>query len=65
MMTNVQAMLSGEAGDGKEEFELPVLVKADVQGSEQALMTALRWPILSRGVCTLASWAGKLVSRPR
>lgn len=36
------SILSGEADAGKELFELPVMIKADVQGSEQALHTALR-----------------------
>lgn len=43
MKSSVQAILSGEADVGKEIFELPVMVKADVQGSEQALFTALRY----------------------
>lgn len=40
------SILNGEADAGKELFELPVMIKADVQGSEQALSTALRY------VCT-------------
>lgn len=37
------SILNGEADAGKELFELPVMIKADVQGSEQALSTALRY----------------------
>lgn len=37
------SILNGEADAGKEMFDLPVMIKADVQGSEQALSTALRF----------------------
>lgn len=43
LKSGVLSILSGEADEGKELFELPVMIKADVQGSEQALATALRW----------------------
>lgn len=43
LKSGVLSILSGEADAGKELFELPVMIKADVQGSEQALVTALRW----------------------
>ena len=42
LKVSVEAILNGDADEGKELFELPVLIKADVQGSEQALQTALR-----------------------
>lgn len=42
LKVSVQNILSGEADEGKELFELPVMIKADVQGSEQALHQALR-----------------------
>lgn len=41
LKSSVEAILSGEADTGKELFELPVMIKADVQGSEQALFNAL------------------------
>lgn len=42
LKSSVEAILSGEADAGKELFELPIMIKADVQGSEQALFSALR-----------------------
>lgn len=39
------SILNGEVDAGKELFELPVMIKADVQGSEQALSTALRYEV--------------------
>ncbi|CAM9978364.1 unnamed protein product [Scytosiphon promiscuus] len=41
LKSGMLSILSGEADAGKELFELPVMIKADVQGSEQALHTAL------------------------
>ncbi|CAM9158659.1 unnamed protein product [Ectocarpus fasciculatus] len=41
LKNDMLSILSGEADEGKELFELPVMIKADVQGSEQALQTAL------------------------
>ena len=42
LKSDMISILNGEADAGKELFELPVMIKADVQGSEQALSTALR-----------------------
>lgn len=43
LKSGMMSILNGEADAGKELFELPVMIKADVQGSEQALSTALRY----------------------
>lgn len=42
LKTDARAILYGEGSLDKELFELPIMIKADVQGSEQALHTALR-----------------------
>eukprot|EP00752_Nemacystus_decipiens_P001884 g1815.t1 len=41
LKSGMMSILNGEVDAGKELFELPVMIKADVQGSEQALSTAL------------------------